>query len=191
MKIFGSIGRIGSGKDEVTKYLSNKYDLLVISVGDIVREKAAEEGLALTRENLHRVSAERMRKYGKDYFMCLVLKRIRENKRDQAGITGIRTPDDVRFLKQYVGKDFVLFHVLVADPHVRYERIRERRSERDPETYDDFLEQDKTEEAMFHIEEASAMADYSLDNSRTLEDLHRQIDEIIARKEYQVTRNRR
>jgi dephospho-CoA kinase len=44
MNIFGSIGRTGSGKDEVVKYLSSKYGLPVISVGDIVREMAAHGG---------------------------------------------------------------------------------------------------------------------------------------------------
>ena len=181
MRIFGSIGRIGSGKDEVIKYLNRKYGLPIVSVGDIVREIAAEQGLPLTRESLHRISSEALGKYGKDYFMGLVLKRIRDHRWEQAGVTGIRTPDDVRFLKKHIGRDLVLFHVFVAEPDIRYERISQRRSERDPQSYHDFLRQDRAEEKMFNIEEASSMADYSLDNSGTLADLHRQIDEITLK----------
>jgi dephospho-CoA kinase len=179
MKIFGSIGRIGSGKDEVIKYLSNKYNIHMLSVGDIVREMAANKGLPLTREHLHSISSERIEKYGKEYFMGLVLKRIRENQWEKAGVTGIRTPDDVRFLKNHVGNDFVLFYVHIDDPHTRYQRINQRKSERDPQTYNEFLKQDYEEERMFHIDEASSMADYSLDNSKSLESLHRQVDEVI------------
>jgi dephospho-CoA kinase len=179
MIIFGSIGRIGSGKDEVIKYLNSKYNIHIMSVGDIVREMAADKGLPLTRENLHTISSERIKKYGKEYFMDLVLKRIRENQWEKVGVTGIRTPDDVRFLKNQARDDVVLFHIYINDPHTRYERISQRKSERDPQTYDEFLTQDCEEEKMFHISEASVMADYALDNSGSLEDLHQQIDEIM------------
>ena len=88
MRIFGSIGRIGSGKDEVIKYLNRKYGLPIVSVGDIVREIAAEQGLPLTRESLHRISSEALGKYGKDYFMGLVLKRIRDHRWEKLASPG-------------------------------------------------------------------------------------------------------
>jgi dephospho-CoA kinase len=179
MKIFGSIGRIGSGKDEVIKYFGRQCGLPVISVGDMVRQMASDQGLPLTRENLHEVSSKIFRDKGKDYFMSLALDKMKENGWEEAGITGIRTPEDVRFLKDKLDRDFVLFHVYVGDPRTRYRRLRGRRSERDPHDYDAFEAQDADEEAMFHVEDASAMADYSLDNHRTREDLHRQIDKIV------------
>jgi len=179
MKVFGSIGRIGSGKDAVVKYLSKRYGLPVVSVGDMVRERAAEEGLSPTRKELHRLSSRMIREHGKEYFMALVLKRIEDRGWEKAGITGIRTPEDVRFLRSRLGDGLVLFHVYVGDDHTRFERMRRRNSPRDPQTYEDFLEEDREEEAMFRIEGASAMADYSLDNSGSLEDLHGQVDAIV------------
>jgi dephospho-CoA kinase len=179
VKIFGSIGRIGSGKDEVIKYLSSKCDLPVISVGDMVRKMAADKGLPLTRRSLHDMSATLFHKHGKYYFMSLVFNTIQHNQWERAGVTGIRTPDDVRFWRRRLGDDFVLFHVYVDDPRVRYERVRQRKSERDPQDYSHFMEQDKEEESLFHISEATDMADYRLDNSGNREDLHRQIDKMI------------
>ena len=57
-----------------------------------------------------------------------------------------------------------------------------RISERDLQTYNEFLKQDQEEEKMFHVDEDSSMADYSRDNSGSLENLHQQIDEIATRK---------
>jgi dephospho-CoA kinase len=180
MKIFGSIGRIGSGKDEVIKYLSKECGLPMISVGDIVRQIATDEGLPPSRDNLHHISSQLFREHGKTYFMNLVLQRVMDKGWEKAGVTGIRTPDDVRHLKHRLDGDLVLFHVYVDDPRLRYERVTQRKSARDPEDYQSFIAQDTEEETMFHIDEASAMADYSLDNSGTREDLHREIDEIVS-----------
>lgn len=179
MKIFGSIGRIGSGKDEVVKYLNSKYGIPVISIGDLVREMTAKEGLALTRENLHHTSQKCMQKYGKDYFMNLVLRRIQEKLWKRVGVTGIRTPNDIRFLKNQLGDNFVLFHIYIDDPQIRYERIKRRKKERDPQNYQDFLKQDRQEEAIFHISEAASMANFSLDNNGSLKNLYWQIDKIL------------
>ncbi len=179
MKIIGAIGRIGSGKDAVVDYLSHKYNLPSVSVGDMVREMAEEKGLSLARENLERIASECIGKHGKEFFMKRVIQRIREKGWNRAGVTGIRTPDNVRYLKHEIEEDFILFHVYVEDPHIRYKRLTRRGREGDPQSYEDFLKQDRKEEETFHIKQASAMADYSLDNSGTLEDLHLQLDEIM------------
>ncbi|MEJ2024023.1 MAG: AAA family ATPase [Deltaproteobacteria bacterium] len=180
MKIFGAIGRIGSGKDAVVDYLSGKYNLHSVSVGDMVREMAEEKGVSLTRKNLEQVASQTIRNRGKDFFMKRVIEHIRAKDWNRASVTGIRTPDHVRYLKDEIGENFVLIHVYVEDPHIRYKRLTRRDREGDPHSYEDFLEQDRKEEEAFHIKQAASMADYSLDNSGTLEDLHRQVDIIPA-----------
>jgi len=184
MKIFGSIGRIGSGKDEVVNYLSGKYSLPTVSVGDMVREMASDKGLSATRENLQQIASESIRKHGKEFFMNRVIERMRENRWNKAGVTGIRTLDDVRFLKHKIGENCILFHVYVEDSHTRYKRLNRRDREGDPQSYDEFLEQDRKEEKMFHMKEALSMADFFLDNSGTRKDLYRQIDTIIRKEAY-------
>ena len=85
-----------------------------------------------------------------------------------------------------MGDNFILFHVSVEDPHIRYKRLTLRNRKGDPKSYDEFLEQDRREEKMFHMKKASSMADYSLDNSGTREDLHRQIDAIMQTLEEKI-----
>jgi len=188
MKIFGAIGRIGCGKDEVVKYLNAEYDIPIISVGDFVRAMAEDRGIEPSRENLENISAEAIRDHGQEYFMKLALKRIRSSHWKNAGVAGIRTPEDVRFLKRDLGGDFILFHVYVDEPYIRYQRLVRRKRAGDPNNYNDFAEQDRHEEKTFRTEEATSMQDYSLNNSGTLQDLHRQLD---AKLKYAVSGRQR
>lgn len=178
MKIFGTIGRIGAGKDTIVKYLNIIYGVPYLSVGDKVREMLKAEGLALTRANLQSVAEQRLKEHGERYFMNMIIKEIRENDWETAAVTGIRTPADIHALKDEFGHDFILFHVYVNDPLIRYKRLRQRGEPRDPKSYEEFQEQDK-EEKKFGIEEAVAMADYSLPNDGTPEDLHREISKVL------------
>jgi dephospho-CoA kinase len=181
-RVFGAIGLNGSGKDEVVKYLHQKYGVPFISVGDIVREIATQEGKLPTRANLHSISRDHIQQFGKDYFMKLVIRQIEDNRWEKAGVTGVRTPEDVQVLRDYYEDCFVLFHVYVSDPYVRYERTRKRSEQRDPKTFQGFLEQDMAEERLFRIREATKMADFSLNNEGSRDDLHHKLDAIITIK---------
>ncbi len=182
MRIFGAIGRNGSGKDEVIRYLHDRYSITFLSVGDIVRELAREENTLPTRENLDRISEERFARFGKEYFMKLIIQRIEDNRWQKAGISGIRTPSDVYMLRQHFGKSFILLHVDVSDPHLRYERLKRRGEARDPKRYGEFLEQEEKAEELFRLSEAIPLADYSLSNDGMLEELHQQVDQLVREK---------
>jgi dephospho-CoA kinase len=182
MKVIGVIGLNGSGKDEVLIYLRARYGLPFLSTGEMVREIAAKEGKEPTRENLQEISQRYFREFGKGCFVKMSVEKIRQNGWAIGGITGIRSADDIQVLKNRLGKDFVLINVYVSKPEVRYERLLKRSEERDPHSYEEFLRQDSNEEELFHIQTAAQFADYSISNDGTLEDLHREIDRLVAEK---------
>jgi dephospho-CoA kinase len=151
MKIVGVVGLNGSGKDEVVKYLEQRYGFPLISVGDIVREIAVKEGVEATRDNLDEITKRYFAEFGKGYFLKLVIEKIRQNKWKSVGISGIRSPEDVSQVKAAFKKDFILIHVYITDPNVRYERIRRRGSKRDEMSFAEFLKQDQVSEQLFHL----------------------------------------
>jgi dephospho-CoA kinase len=182
MHIIGVVGLNGSGKDEVVKYLNKKHSIPLISVGDIVREIAAKEGLEPSRENLDGITQKYFNRYGEGYFVKLVIEKIHSSGWKNCGISGIRSPRDIDLVREAFKQDFILIHVYISDPRVRYERIYQRGSRRDELTYAEFLQQDQVSEQLFHISQSIASADYSISNDSTLEDLQREVDRLVKEK---------
>ena len=186
MKIIGVIGQNGSGKDEVLKYLRVKYGLPFLSTGDMVREIAAKEGKEPTRENLQEISERYFREFGRGCFVKLAAEKIKQNGWTVGGISGIRSADDVKVLKGALDRDFILINVNVSNPKVRFARMQARHEGRDPQTYEQFQRNDKAEEEIFHIRTAAKSADFSVSNDGTLDDLHKEIDSLVAGKRLPV-----
>jgi len=182
MKVIGTVGQNGSGKDEVLKYLNTKYNVPFLSTGDAVRELAAREGLEPTRENLGIISGRYFSEFGKGYFVKLVAAKILQSNWGIAGISGIRSPEDVTNLKEIFGKDFILIRVFISNPQVRFDRMVKRGQGRDPLSYEQFLRQDDAEENQFSLKEVESQADYTLSNDGTLDDLHREIDKLVNQR---------
>jgi dephospho-CoA kinase len=181
MKIIGAVGQNGSGKDEVLKYLKSAYNVPFLSTGDVVRGIATKDGVEPTRENLGKISARCFEELGKGCFVKMLADKLKLSNWPVAGITGIRSLDDVTILKNIFGKDFILFRVFVTDPQVRFARMVRRAEGRDPVSFEQFSQQEDYEENLFKISEAEAHADYSLSNDASLAGLHRQIDEIVIK----------
>jgi dephospho-CoA kinase len=186
MKIIGVIGQNGSGKDEVLKYLRAKYKVPFVSTGDMVREIAAKEGKEPTRENLQEISERYFGEFGQGCFVKLAAEKISQNSWAVGGISGIRSSDDVKVLRDNAGKDFILVNVYISNPEVRCRRMQARHEGRDPHTYEQFLHNDKAEEEIFHIQATAQSADFSISNDGTLDDLHREIDELVTAKSLPV-----
>lgn len=186
VRVYGVIGRNGSGKDEVVDYLRDRYGIPKISVGDVVREVADQEGLEPTRENLQEIADRYRSHYGEDCFIKEIVRRIEKRDWQSAGITGIRTPEDVSTLRERYGEGLILIHVRVKDTRVRFQRVRERGEARDPRSYDEFLHQDQREEEVFQLSDSIACADVTIPNNGTLEELHRSIEKALHLKDHRV-----
>lgn len=181
MIVIGLVGLNGSGKDEVAGYLSRKCSIPSVSSGDVVRKIAKREGRPPTRTNLHEISERCIREYGKDFFMTSLIEWIDQKGWPVTVINGIRTPADVAALRERFGSDFSLVHVLVGDAALRFERVRRRGEPRDPDEYEDFLEDDRAEEEEFRISETIKKADLVLENDRSLGALYREVDTKIIK----------
>ncbi|MDD5476181.1 MAG: hypothetical protein PHU03_06695, partial [Syntrophales bacterium] len=79
--------------------------------------------------------------------------------------------------------------VEVSDLRKRFERMTARGEARDPRSFEQFMDQEKKEEEIFHIEEASRRADVIINNDETLADLHAAIKESVERGEIPVLSN--
>lgn len=180
MIAIGAVGLNGSGKDALMKYLHERHGIPTLSMGDVVREMAAQRGIPTTRSSLHEISRQAIEQHGADFLAKELIAQIEESW-DAVGITGIRTPADVRTFRNRFGDDFVLIRVRVGDVRTRFDRVKERNETRDPESFERFLRQDQEEKEMFQIERAADMADITIDNDGSLQDFHREIEEQVVK----------
>jgi len=176
MRILGVAGRNGSGKDEVVNFLHARCSVAAVSPGDVVRDIAAREKISPTRENLHVVSQRYMEKEGSDFVARRLIRLIETRAWEAVGVSGVRSPDDVAAFRSRFGAGFQLAYVRVGDPTLRFRRLRERREERDPYSLEEFLEQERDEEAQFGIGRVINEADVIIPNDAGLSALHRHIE---------------
>jgi dCMP deaminase len=178
--ILGLTGRNAAGKGEAAKYLETK-GFCYYSLSDVVREEVRNLRLELTRDNLvetgRRVRAER----GNGYLAERVLQRV-ESDRNYV-VDSFRHPDEVAVFRSR--PNFRLLSIK-ADPPIRFDRIRARNREGDPDTLERFLALESAESTRQtdegqDLEGTEALADFEIENNAALTDLHQQLARLVRR----------
>lgn len=180
MKAIATVGPIGSGKDTAIKYISKKYGMPMISLGEIVADIARSEGLEPTRDNLHTITERCLKLHGSQFFLNKIFEKVETHCCKLVAIAGVRYPADVATLRKLFAKLMVLY-VKTDKPEKRFERLKQRKEPRDPRNFEEFLIQDEQERKMFNLEETFKMADFVVENNGTLEELYQRIDPLIDR----------
>lgn len=174
MHIIGIAGLIGSGKDEVASYIKKKYGyIIVLNMGDVLREMAKKMGLELTRDTFQNLRI----KYGNNFLAEEIVKRIKENNYDKVIINGIRRSED--FLMQKKAFPKMRLIVVKADEKIRFQRLKKRGRENDPKTLEEFHRQEKRENEIYDFEKTFSYADFTIENNGTFDGLYKEIDKVM------------
>ena len=173
--IIAAVGKNASGKDYFLDFISKEFGVPLLSIGDVARELAEEEGLEKTRENLHYISQKYMGKYGQDFFPNRLIEKIKSMNCENVLVSGIRPPSDVEKFKEAFGDEFFLVAIVVESDRLRYDRTRARGSARDNVTFEQFLELDKHEEELFNTSKTMSMADYSFVRGEFSDEVYHQM----------------
>jgi dephospho-CoA kinase len=177
MKVIGTIGLIGSGKDTVAQYIARRYGYTIISMRDLVKEVTEKEGLEPTRENLQTISEKYRKTYGMDYFARLATEKASGIGAKKVLISEMRKPEDITVPKARFGKDIMII-LIEADPEIRFERLRKRGRLGDPKTFEQFQRQEKREYELY-FSKSLHLAEYRIENNGTLEELYNKIDSLL------------
>ncbi|PIN80258.1 hypothetical protein COV11_04385 [Candidatus Woesearchaeota archaeon CG10_big_fil_rev_8_21_14_0_10_30_7] len=183
MVLIGLTSFNGGGKDVISEYLKKNKGFASISLSDMLREECKKRGLALTRDNLIDMGNELRDKHGLGVLGKLALEKVKLG--DNIVITSFRHPNEVFELKKH--SEFVLVKVL-ADQKIRFERIKARNREEDPKTFEEFQKLDLKEVNTSDphkqkIDQCVALADFSIINEGSFEDLHEKIEELLKNVE--------
>ncbi|MFZ5802704.1 MAG: deaminase [Candidatus Omnitrophota bacterium] len=176
--ILGLTGKNGSGKGEVAKFLKER-GFQYYSLSDALREEAACEKVEVTRDNLIRLGNRLRADFGPGVLAERIFQRLDPEK--NYVVDSIRHPSEVQVFRRR--KDFTLMNIQ-ANVEARFERLCARRRENDPTTLEAFkaLEAKEAKGANASDQQLDAavhLADLTVENNGSLEDLHHRLKKIV------------
>jgi dCMP deaminase len=176
--IIGLTGTNGAGKTEVADYLRSR-GFEYQSLSDEIRAEIRKRGQEITREVLISVGNELRSRYGPGVLAERVLRRLDRNH--NYVVDSIRNPSEVEALRSR--GDFRLLCV-DADVRLRFSRTRERGRERAAQTLEQFVaeesrELDSHDPANQQLIATRRLADITVRNDGSIEDLRTQLDRLL------------
>ena len=177
--IIGITGTLGSGKGTVTDYLVSK-GFKHLSVTQYMKGVAQSRGIAPDRMTYHNIANEYRAKSPSALIEATLAEESLEGQ--NIVIESLHTEPEVRFVQSKGGVVFAVD----APINIRYERISKRGSEKDRVSFEEFTRHEELElnadnPNENNLRKAGAAADYQITNGGTLEDLHEQVDDVLAK----------
>ncbi|MDK2938397.1 MAG: hypothetical protein PWQ51_561 [Methanolobus sp.] len=173
-KILAFVGMPASGKSEAASVLRQK-GIIVINMGDVIREEVVRRGLEPTDANTGGVGTDLREKEGRDAVAKRCIPKIQATNEDFIGIDGVRSVPEVERFKEAFGSDFTL--VSVDSPlEIRFNRVLARKRSDDMKDISELKVRDDRELG-WGMGEAMEIADVVVENNGTLDDFR---DKIMA-----------
>ena len=174
--LIGLTGTNGAGKGEAAAYLRNK-GYACLSLSDALREELAARGLPASRDNLIAVGNELRARFGPDVLALRTMVKVL----GPTVIDSIRNPSEVEYLRRQEG--FILIAV-DAPIEIRFARAQARGRDESAATLDEFRAKEAVEmdgsETGQQLARCMAMADRSIQNDGTIEELWRKVEECLS-----------
>jgi len=186
--IIGITGMYASGKDSVAEFLI-KNGFEHFSLSDEIREEAKNKKIKITRENLISLGNSLREKHGASILAEKVKNKLKSDK--NYVITSIRNPDEAKVLQEE--EKFILVSV-TADDKQRFEWLKMRAREEDPQTFKEFVEKEKIEQSSDpkkqQLHKVLKLAKCVVQNDGSKEDLKEKVSKLLLdlRKKFQKPR---
>lgn len=185
--IIGLTGKNGSGKGEAAAYLK-KLGYAYHSLSDALRSEAANLGLECTRDHLYELGNQMREAEGAGVLAKRIVKEIEPEK--NTIVDSIRHPDEVAVLRKLDN-----FYLIVVDApaEIRFERMKHRAREKDPQSLEAFLDLEAKESQSDNpsdqqLQKTLDCGDAVVRNEGALENLYNQIDLFLQDPESAITK---
>lgn len=182
-KIVCIVGMAGSGKSLVSDELVKK-GFAFLRFGQITLDEIKKRGISGEAEE-KKIREEIRKKHGKAAFAILNLSKIEYFlKKSNVVVDGLYSWSEYKFLKNKYGNLMKIVAVF-APPEIRYQRLAERKKEKDPDlrfrpfTKEEARSRDYSEIEFIEKGGPIAMADFTIINTGTVDEMRKQINQTI------------
>ena len=177
MKVVSIVGMTGAGKSEVARVFEEN-GFTRVRFGDVTDEEIRKRGLELDEKNERYIRELLRKEHGMAAYAKLNLPRIDSALRhSDVVIDGLYSWEEYTFLKTYYGEDFYVVAVW-ASPRTRYARLTSRLNRH--LTLEEAASRDRAEVENINKGGPIAMADYTIINESSLENLKEEAKRIIS-----------
>jgi dephospho-CoA kinase len=177
MKVVAIVGMPGAGKSEVSRiFEQNGY--VRIRFGDITDEEIARRGLLLNEANERHVREQLRQEHGMAAYAILNLPKIEAAlKKSNVVIDGLYSWEEYLFLKSRCLDNLYVVAVW-ASPGTRYRHLSSRGKR--PLSVEEAAARDKAEIENVNKGGPIAMADFTITNESSLDDLIKESRRLVA-----------
>ena len=177
MKVVSIVGMTGAGKSEVARVFEEN-GFIKIRFGDVTDEEIDKRGLELNEGNERYIRELFRQEHGMAAYARLNLPRIDSSlERSDVVVDGLYSWEEYNFLKTYYREDSYVIAVW-ASPVTRYSRLTHRLSR--CLTREEAVGRDRAEIENINKGGPIAMADFTIINESSLENLEREAKRIIS-----------
>lgn len=178
MLIIALTGLARSGKDEVANHLVSMYGFKKLVFSDLLKAEVSSRDLRITKENLSIVGADLRTKLGMGFLGERMSKKIQDEmladeNAEKFVLSGLRSVEEFNYLKD----KFVNIYLIevTAEDEERYNR----RTEKDPQTKEEFFYRDKRDGEKAGLYDAIKASEYTIKNDESFSKLHIQISKLL------------
>jgi dephospho-CoA kinase len=177
MKVVAIVGMTGSGKSEIAR-LFRDGGFATVRFGDITDEEVRKQGLPLTEENERPVREGLRKEHGMAAYARLSMPRIDVALgNSNVVVDGLYSWEEYTFLKEYY-KDNLIVVAVWSSPKTRYARLGKRKVR--PLTPKEAAGRDYAEIEKLNKGGPICMADFTVLNDDSLDELKKQVERIIV-----------
>jgi len=189
-KLICIVGMTGAGKSEVSNELV-KHGFSYLRFGQITIDKIKEKDLKVNEVNEKKVREGLRKEYGMGAFATLNMPKLDELlKKSNVVVDGLYSWSEYKILKEKYG-DLMSVVAVYAPPKLRYQRLQNRSIENDDKNrFRSIPEKDAKARDFADIENIEkggpiAMADFTILNTGTIDELKERVKEILIEIEPQ------
>ncbi len=175
-QLLAIVGMPGAGKSVVVDYLRRK-GWTVVHFGGVTMKEIEKRGLSVNESNERVVREDLRKEHGMAAFAQLSMKDVLYGlSKGQTVIDGLYSWSEYKFLRNQLLKGFYLVNVFTSK-QIRYDRLLHR--EVRPLSHEEAEARDFAEIENLEKGGPIAMADFTLLNNGSMEELHSEIDRLL------------